>query len=203
MFDLGNNTWAFYIVVRPIINDEASLGFLFYEMLKIYLEGPGSLPDVAIHYSDFSDWLLKTSDRRAELREQHLQFWSERLDNTQPLHLTLATPSHRELAPVTLIEAKIDAGQLEQHSKLVTSVASTAFAGFFTAHNILLHKYSGQSTFAIGTAVTQRNLPTLTNVLGLFANMLPIKTVTDETQTFTEYLQGFKTSLLTLLGTTK
>ena len=44
------------------IIDEASLGVFFYEMFKAYLEGPGNLPDVAIHYSDFSDWFLKTSE---------------------------------------------------------------------------------------------------------------------------------------------
>lgn len=200
MFDLGDNLWAFNIVVHHIIIDEASLGVFFYEMFKVYLEGSGSLPDVAIHYSDFSDWLLETSERRAELREEHLQFWSERLDETQPLHLTLATPSDCELAPVTQIEAKIGVGPLEQYLKFITSIAATPFAGFFAAYNILLHKYSGQSTFVIGTAVTQRNLPMLANVVGFFANMLPIKTVVDETQTFTEYLQEFKTSLIACLA---
>lgn len=200
MFDLGGNMWAFNIIVHHIIIDEASLGVFFYEMFKIYLKGPGSLPDVVIHYIDFSDWLLKTSERRAELREQHLQFWLERLDDIQPLHLTLATPSGRELAPITQIEAKISIGALEQYLKLITSVAATPFAGFFAAYNILLHKYSSQSTFVIGTAVTQRNLPILTNVIGFFANMLPIKTVVDETQTFTDYLKEFKTSLVACLA---
>lgn len=199
MFDLGDNTWAFNIVVHHIIVDAASLGIFFYEMFKLYLDGPGSLPDVAIHYSDFSDWLSKTSERRAELREQHLRSWSERLDDTQLLHLTLATPSNHELAPVTQIEAKIGVGPLEQYLKLITSVAVTPFAGFFAAYNILLHKYSGQSTFVIGTAVTQRNLSMLSNVIGFFANMLPIKTVVDETQTFAEYLQEFKTTLIACL----
>ena len=200
MFDIGDNVWAFNIIVHHIIIDEASLGIFFYEMFKVYLEGPGSLPDVAIHYSDFSDWLLKTSERRAELREQHLQFWSESLDGTQPLHLTLATPSDRELTPVTQIEAKIGVGPLEEYLRLITSVAATPFAGFFAAYNVLLHKYSGQSTFVIGTAVTQRNLPMLTNVIGFFANMLPIKTVIDESQTFLEYLKEFKSSLIACLA---
>ncbi|KAI9458237.1 putative nonribosomal peptide synthetase, partial [Boletus coccyginus] len=200
MFDLGNNIWAFSIVVHHIIIDEASLGVFFYEMFKVYLEGRRSLPDVAIHYSDFSEWYLKPSERRAELHAQHLQFWSERLDNTQTLHLTLATPSDRELAPVTQIEAKIGVGPLEEYLKFITSVAATPFAGFFAAYNILLHKYSGQSAFVIGTAVTQRNLLILTNVIGFFSNMLPINTVVDETQTFAEYLQEFKTSLIACLA---
>ncbi|KAG6370991.1 hypothetical protein JVT61DRAFT_10706 [Boletus reticuloceps] len=78
---------------------------------------------------------------------------------------------------------------------LITSVGTTPFAGFFVAYNVL-HKYSGQSTFVIGTAVTQRNL---SNFTGFFANMLPIKTI-NETQTFTEYLKEFKTSLISCLA---
>ncbi|KAF9228933.1 putative nonribosomal peptide synthetase [Gyrodon lividus] len=196
MFDLGGGDWAFNIVIHHIIIDEASLGVFFYELFKIYLNGPGSLPDVPIHYSDFGDWLQKTSERRAELREEHLKFWAENLEETQPLHLTLATPSDRELAPVTQLEAKIGVGALQQYTKVINAAAATPFAGFFAAYNVLLHKYSDQASFVVGTAVTQRNLPMLTNVVGFFANMLPIKTVIDETKTFTEYLRQFKDALI-------
>ncbi|EGN96334.1 hypothetical protein SERLA73DRAFT_9930, partial [Serpula lacrymans var. lacrymans S7.3] len=76
----------------------------------------------------------------------------------------------------------------------------TPFAGFFAAYNILLHKYSAQSSFVVGTAVTQRNLAMLSNVIGFFANMLPIKTDIDEDQTFSEYLVKFKDSLIACLS---
>ncbi|KAI6098831.1 putative nonribosomal peptide synthetase [Pisolithus croceorrhizus] len=197
MFDLGDGDWAFNVVIHHIIIDEASLGVFFYELFQIYLNGPGSLPEVPIHYSDFSDWLSKTLERRADLREDHLKFWVENLRETQPLHLTLATPSDGELAPVTQIEAKIGVGALEHYTKVINATTATPFAGFFAAYNILLHKYSaGQSSFVVGTAVTQRNLPMLTNVVGFFANMLPIKTVIDETKTFAEYLSEFKNALI-------
>jgi hypothetical protein len=200
MFDLGGGDWAFNIVIHHIIIDEASLGVFFYELFKIYLNGPGSLPEVPIHYSDFSDWLQKTSERRAELRDDHLKFWAERLEETQPLHLTLATPSDRELAPVTQLEAKIGVGALQQYTKVINAAAATPFAGFFAAYNVLLHKYSDQASFVVGTAVTQRNLPMLTEVVGFFANMLPIKTVIDDTKTFTEYLVQFKDTLIACLA---
>ncbi|KIN95860.1 hypothetical protein M404DRAFT_1007133, partial [Pisolithus tinctorius Marx 270] len=75
-----------------------------------------------------------------------LKFWAENLQETQPLHLTLATPSDQELAPVTQIEAKIGVGALEHYTKVINATTATPFAGFFAAYNILLHKYSaGQS----------------------------------------------------------
>ncbi|KAG9316161.1 hypothetical protein JVU11DRAFT_3844 [Chiua virens] len=139
-----------------------------------------------------------THEARAEPREQHLQFWAEKLDSTEPLHFTLATPSDHELAPVTQIEARIGVGPFKRYMKLITSVAATPFAGLFAAYN-LLHKYSGQSTFVVGTAITHCNLLMLTNVIGFFANMLPIKTTVNKTQTFADYLKDFKTALISCL----
>ncbi|EIW85840.1 hypothetical protein CONPUDRAFT_80229 [Coniophora puteana RWD-64-598 SS2] len=200
MFDLGAGDWAFNIVIHHIIIDEASLGVFFYELFHIYLNGPGALPEVSIHYSDFSDWLEKTSERRAELKEDHLKFWAGNLQETQPLHLTLATPSDKELAPMTQIEARIGVGALEQYSKIITAATATPFAGFFAAYNVLLHKYSDQNSFVVGTAVTQRNLAMLQSVIGFFANMLPIKTVVDESQSFIDYLRTFKDALISCLA---
>ena len=39
----------------------------------------------------------------------------------------------------------------------------------------------------------------LTNVIGFFANMLPVKTEIDETKTFSEYLIEFKNTLIACL----
>ncbi|KAF9235823.1 hypothetical protein BU15DRAFT_77543 [Melanogaster broomeanus] len=78
--------------------------------------------------------------------------------------------------------------------------AATPFAGFFVAYDILLHRYSDQPSFVVCTAVMQRDLSMLTNVVGFFANMLPIKTVTDETKTFAEYLGQLKQSPMVCLS---
>ncbi|KAH7927995.1 putative nonribosomal peptide synthetase [Leucogyrophana mollusca] len=199
MFNLGGGDWAFSVITHHIIIDEASIGVFFYELSRIYSGGPGVLPDVPIHYSDFSDWLKKTSERRSELREEHLKFWAVKLQETQPLHLALAT-FPEQLAPITQVEATIGVGALEQYTKVILAATVTPFAGFFAAYNILLYKYSDQSSFVVGTAVSQRkNLAMLSNVIGFFANMLPIKTEIDEGETFAEYLLRFKDSLITCL----
>ncbi|KAL4070679.1 amino acid adenylation [Scleroderma citrinum] len=170
-------------MIHHIIIDEASLGVFFYDFFHIYLNGPGSLPKVPIHYSNFSNWLLKTSECHAELHGDHPKFWAQNLQVIQSLHLTLATPFDWELAPITQIEAKIGIGALEYYMKVINTATATPFAGFFAAYNILLHK----------------NLPMLTNVIGFFTNMLPVKTKIDETKTFSEYLIEFKNTLIACL----
>ncbi|EIW85668.1 amino acid adenylation [Coniophora puteana RWD-64-598 SS2] len=199
MFDLGGDNWAFNIVIHHIIIDEASLGTFFYELFSLYIKGAGTLPEVQYHYSDFCEWLGETAEKREELRDEHLQYWAEYLQETQPLHLTLATPSERELAPVTQIDAKISESALESFVKVIQGANATQFAGFFAAYNILLHKYSDQNSFVVGTAVTQRNVPALSNVIGFFANMLPVKTEINDQDSFEQYLGQFKDNVLACL----
>ena len=162
------------------------------------MNGPGSLPEIPIHYSDFSDWLSKTSEHCAELRKEHLKFWAQNLQEMHPLHLTLATPSDCELAPITPIEARI---ALELYANLINAASATRVAGFFAACNVLLHKYSsGQPSFVVSIAAMQRNLPMLTDIVGFFANMLPVKTEIDETKTFLEYFVEFKNTSIACLA---
>ncbi|KAI6028480.1 hypothetical protein F5J12DRAFT_910554 [Pisolithus orientalis] len=74
-----------------------------------------------------------------------MKFWAGNLQEAQPLHLTFATPSDLELAPVTQIEAKIGIGALDHYTEVINASTAASFAGFFAVYNIL-HKYSaGQS----------------------------------------------------------
>ncbi|KAH9923014.1 putative nonribosomal peptide synthetase [Amylocystis lapponica] len=200
MYKLGGGTYAFSVVIHHIIIDETSLGVFFYELFMLYLHGIDSLQPVHYHYSDFSDWFLRTASRRTELRDAQLQFWADTLNDVQPLHLTLAKPSDVEYCSVTQIEGSIDPEALTQYRKLISSASVTEFAGFFAVYNILLHKYSSQSNFAVGTPVTQRSLPQLEDVMGFFSNILPIRTTIDEEQTFVDYLAAFKDILMDSLA---
>ncbi|EMD32324.1 PKS/NRPS enzyme [Gelatoporia subvermispora B] len=200
MYRLGGGAYSFSVIIHHIIIDEASLGMFFYELFALYLHGIGSLSPMSYHYSDFSDWFIRTADRRAELRDSQLQYWTQTLSDVQPLHLTLAKPSDVERCSVTQIEGSIDPEALAQYHKLITAASVTNFAGFFAVYNVLLHKYSSQKNFVVGTAVTQRSLPQLQDVMGFFANILPIKTVIDEDQTFLEYLASFKAVLMDSLA---
>ncbi|KAF9219105.1 putative nonribosomal peptide synthetase [Gyrodon lividus] len=199
-FDLGGSTWALTIIIHHIIIDEASVALFFSELLYLYLNGASSLPDMKIHYSDFSDWLVRTSPHCEELKREQLKFWSELLHDLEPLHCSLATPSDEPLATITQIDTSISEDVLNRFSVISRDAHATTFAVFFAVYNVLLHKYSSQTTFAVGTAVTQRTLPSLSNVIGMFANVLPIKTTIREDESFVDYLARFKETLMACLA---
>lgn len=178
------------------IMDERSLATFFYELFTLYFRGFDSIPPPRLHYSDFSDWLLRTTDSHNWLRNKHLEFWAESLKDVQTLQLSLATPSSELLSPVTHIEAKIDPRTLERYHAVLREARVMPFAGFFAVYNLLLFKYSSQASFVVGTPTPQPNLPELAKVVGFFTNILPIKTTINVDQTFSQYLAAFNADLM-------
>ena len=196
MYKLGGESYAFHITAHHIMTDETSFGVFFYELFQLYVHGIDSLPPVQLHYSDFSDWLIRTADRRAELRDEQIKYWDQKLQGVQPLVLTLAKPSEVERSPVTQIEGCINSEALKRYSDYITSTSATPFAAFFAVYNLLLYKYSAQNSFVVGTAVTQRSMAQLQEIIGFFANMLPIRTTIEDDMTFAEYLNLFRQGLV-------
>ena len=200
MFDLGRGAYGFNITVHHITTDETSLGIFFCDLFQLYTHGTDSLPSVQLHYSDFSDWLIRTSDRRVELRNEQLKYWSKKLDGVQPLILTLAKPSEAEQCPITQIEGQIDSSALKRYNDYISTTSATPFAAFFAAYNLLLYKYSAQNSFIVGTAVTQRSMAQLQEVIGFFASMLPIRTTLNKENSFADYLETFRSDFVTDLS---
>jgi non-ribosomal peptide synthetase component F len=175
--------------------DQASLGLIYREVIALYHNGLDSLEPQDMHFSDFSDWLLHTSDHRAELQKKQREFWTETLKDVQPTYLLSSTPSEEPLSDLTEIEATLDASTLALCHSLVKEVGATLSEGFFAVYNSLLYHHSSQETMVVGTTFTQRNTAQLANVVGPLTTFLPIKTTVDPNQTFQEYFTGFRADL--------
>ncbi|KAF9236617.1 hypothetical protein BU15DRAFT_76826 [Melanogaster broomeanus] len=155
---LGGSNWSFIIDIHHIIIADHSL----------VLEG---LPEVPIHYSGFSDWFQKTSERRAELREEHLKFYATRSQDRgigalqQPTKEINAAPLHR--------------------SRGSSSPTTSSFTGTPTSH---------LSSSAL-------RLCNVTSPCSQTSSVsLPIKTFTNETKTLAEYMGQLKQSPMVCLS---
>jgi len=201
IFALGGGSYVLNITVHYVVTDETSLVIFLRDILQLYTQGPGSLPPVQFHYSDVSDWLIRTADRRAELRDEQLKYWSRKLDGVQPLVLTLTTPFGVEQNPrLTQIKDQIDSSALKRYNDYITTTSATSFAAFFAAYNVLLYKHSTQNSFVVGTAVTQHPVTQLQEVVGFFTSALPVRTTIQDETTFAEYLEAFRSDLATDLS---
>ena len=175
--------------------DQASLGLIYFEVVSLYRNGLDSLDAQDMHFSDFSDWLFRTSDHRAELQKAQREFWTETLKDVQPTYLLSPTPSEEPLSDLTEIEATVDATTLALCHSLMKEIGAKPSEGFFAVYNTLLYHYSSQETMVVGTTFTQRKTTQLANVVGPLTTSLPIKTTVDPNQTFQEYFTSFRADL--------
>ena len=165
-------------VMHHIASDGWSTSVLIREMLAAYdALGTGkrpSWPSLPIAYADFAAWQRR---RAAEPSfEQRIQYWVERLT---PLPLTLempadkprpVKPSHRGARIAFELEPEIVQGM----RALAARAQSTPFMAYLAAYAVLLHRWSGQDTFAVGVPVSGRENSATQGLIGCFLNLLPV-----------------------------
>ena len=164
----------FCFVVDHIVADGISVGLLFAEMLLLYREHVGgvaaALPPLPLQYLDHVHWqqAVFASGALAE----HLVYWKQQLRGLPPV---LSLPTDR---PRPRVQTHRGARRLELlPDALLVELRATArregvtlYMLMLAAFEILLHRYSGEDDFAVGTVVGARDRAEIERVVGFFAN---------------------------------
>jgi amino acid adenylation domain-containing protein len=207
-FDLGNGPllWAtlvvlsaqehvFLLTIHHAAIDAWSLEIFANELETLYGYFSGAhrstLPEPAIQYADFAVW-QRQSIRGAVLEEQ-LAYWRGQLAGLQEMELPTA-PSRRSrrshagacydfnLAPGL-------AGLLRETARCE---GVTLLMAAMAAVKALLYRYSGQSDIAIGTPIAGRNRAELEGLIGLFLNMIVLRTTVSGALGFQSLLRSVR-----------
>ncbi|MET0236754.1 MAG: amino acid adenylation domain-containing protein, partial [Kibdelosporangium sp.] len=167
----------------------AVLGRELGELYSAHVRGvPAALPELAIQYADYARW---QADRvRGELGERQLDYWRRALDGIRPV---LALPTDFPYPTRATYRAKrvsrtLPAGPTAAVRALSRRHGVTLFTTLLAAFGVVLHKCSGQETFAIGTLTSGRDRAEVANLVGLFANTVPIAADLSGNPTFAECL---------------
>ena len=213
--NLGNNKWNLSLVFHDMsvsfftpsffvprlnalenrsIMDDASFGIVLNELFVLYHNGFNSLSPQLVQFSDFSDWFF--NDRRIGSREGQQKVSTEILKDIQPLNLGVSNTNNTPLSDIAQVEAKIDNTVISQYLTFMDQSGSTPSDGFFAAFSVLLYRLSLQTSFVMGTPVSQRRISRLANVVGPITNILPITTTILGDQSFHDYFSAFKSNLL-------
>ncbi len=193
------------VSVHHIVFDGWSEGVLFRELNRFYKltcdpSADNQPPDLAIQYSDYAHWQQQRLDGEEFARE--LSYWKKQLAGAPPvLDLSIARPrpARRSFAGRTNFTS-ISSLQQMQIEELGTREGATLFMTLMAAFQLLLHRYSGQDDIVVGTAVANRNHPVLTELIGFFANTLPLRVNLAGTSTFQGLLQQVKRAMLDLFA---
>jgi len=169
------------LVQHHVISDGWSLGILIRDLLALYrafLQGgdpSGALPALPIQYADYALWQRQWLS--GERLERPLAVWRRRLgDLPSPLEL----PADRSRPPLKSSRGAarplhLSAAEMDGVSSLAREEGATPYMVLMTVLQVLLYRYTGQTVFAIGSAVANRNRPELKDLIGFFINTLALR----------------------------
>ncbi len=184
-----------------IISDDASSGILVSELLTVYgafaRGAPFPLAELPVQYADFAVWQRRWL--RGEVLRSQLDYWSRRLDGGKVPLLALPTDrprpkiqGHRGGA-ATLPFPPATAQRLRE---LARAEGVTLFMVLVAGLEVLLHRYSGQEDFTLGTPITSRSRQELESLVGIFTNTLVLRADPSGDPSFRELLQRVRTDAL-------
>jgi len=149
---------------------------------------PSPLEEVPVEYADYVVWLRERM--KGPLFTRELAYWMRQLHGA-PHIAQLPTdrprpqvPSHRGATQSRLVSARLAEKLREVGHRQGASLFMTLLTGF----NILLHRYSGEKDLVVGIAVANRSRPELEGLIGLFTNLLVLRTQLNGTESFNDVL---------------
>lgn len=186
----NNQTATLLVDMHHSISDGSSIDILLKELSKLY--NGRTLEDNPITYKDFSEW-EKMHFLSSEFTESE-KFWLEQFQDELPV-LHMPTTFER---PVTQsfegnsFHFEIDKKLKNKIAKLSKDLGITPYMFLLASYYVLLYKYTNQENIIIGTPVTGRNLPELSNVFGMFVNSLPLRANLKSNSSFKTFLNHIK-----------
>jgi len=179
------------MTLHHIISDGWSAGVMVHEMARLYeaerTGQPSPLPSLPVQYADYALWQLEQMRGAALKAEQ--AWWREALAEVPVLQLPVDRPrpplqtyDGERLpfaVPKPLSDALVAVGRRE---------GATPFMVLMAAWQALLHAYSGQEDFAVGTAVAGRDRPEAEPLIGCFINSIALRADLSGDPAFSEVL---------------
>ncbi|MCP4217479.1 MAG: amino acid adenylation domain-containing protein [bacterium] len=170
-----------------IISDAASQGLLVRDFLRLYYGE--ELPPPALQYKDYSQWL--NSDRELHSLQKQEQYWLETLEGDIPLLVLPADYLYPEFRNYQggQVTFHIDEEPSEKLKELGLEHNATLFMVTLALYYILLAKLSDMEDIIVGSIVEGRSHADLTEIIGVFVNMLALRSFPSQDKTFLSFLR--------------
>ena len=187
---------ALLLTMHHIASDGWSLGVLVHELSTLYAayvqDQPSPLSELPVQYVDYAIWQRQRI--QGDVQQEQLQYWSEQLlgappqlelptDRMRPAVETFKGAELRFELSATLSGALKELGQQE---------GATLFMVFLAAYQVLLSRWSGQQDIVVGSPIAGRRNREIEGLIGLFVNMLVLRTDLSGDLTFRHLMQRVK-----------
>lgn len=201
LIQLGDTDYRFYITLHHSIFDGFTLYQIFlpelHALYSAYANGqPSPLPILPVQYADYAQW--QRSAYNEESLSSQLEYWRQQLVGA-PTSIELPFDHHRPSLSTyrgTTCQFTLSATLSDALRNLCREVDITLYMLLLAAFSVLLCRYSGQDDLLIGTAAGGRNLPEVQGLMGVFINMLVMRTHPEGKLSFREFLQQVRAATI-------
>ncbi|HKJ39533.1 MAG TPA: condensation domain-containing protein, partial [Anaerolineales bacterium] len=183
-----------------IVTDFWSMTVLAREILASYEANKNnevlSLPPLTARYADYVRW--QTDMLASAQGNQHWEYWQNELAGELPA-LNLPTDRPRTAMQTYRGDSQhifMDGELTEQLKALAQEQGSTLFMTLLTAFQTLLHRYSNQDEFIVGSVTAGRSHAELSGLVGYFINPIALKADFSANLSFREALQSVRKTTL-------
>ncbi|MEH1955421.1 amino acid adenylation domain-containing protein [Nostoc sp.] len=222
ILQLDDKSYQLLVTLHHIIADGWSIGILLKELAALYdafstgkvcLHSrsvsqtdatPTPLPELPIQYRDFVNWQRQCLDGESATRtlrdriQPKLTYWKQKLSGELTV---LNLPTDRPRSPVQTFkgaQAKLVLSQTltKELKNFSRHVGVTLFMTLLTAFKTLLYRYTGQTDILVGSPIANRNRAEVELLIGLFVNVLVLRTDLSGDLSFQELLARVKSTAL-------
>jgi natural product biosynthesis luciferase-like monooxygenase protein len=191
LLQLDHTEHVLLLTMHHIVSDGWSIGIFIRELSTLYEafsaqqrddHGGSPLPALPIQYADFAHWQQRwlqegEGDHASSSLQTQLAYWKQQLagelaplklqpDRPRPAVQTFRGARYPLALSATLTEALKTLSQREEATLFVTLLA---------AFKVLLHRYTGQTDIIIGSPIASRTEREVQGLIGLFVNMLVVR----------------------------
>ncbi|MEU6113069.1 amino acid adenylation domain-containing protein [Streptomyces sp. NPDC047117] len=188
LFSTAPRDHVLLLVIHHIVTDGWSMDLLHQELAELYeahtRQRPAELRDLAYQYADFAAW--EQSDADGGIFAEDLAYWQQQLagapqvidlpaDMPRPGERTYAGGCHRFAVPPAVVS------RIEQVAR---DCEASTFQVLFAAYQLLLARWTGRPDLIVGSVAANRRSAATEPIIGLFANVLPVRGHIDESESF-------------------
>ncbi len=181
------------LVIHQMIFDGGSMRILSLELeecYRAYSQGRSpQLQPMPLRYVDFAQWQRQTL--QGEPLERALSFWRSQFEKRyEPLRLATDYPRRNEgVTPGVQLPFVLPQWLMTGLKHLAHDYGVTPFAALLGSFQAFLGLCAGQNDVLTLVSVAARNQPQLRKMLGLFANVLPMRLNFGASSNFAQLLE--------------
>jgi tyrocidine synthetase-3 len=190
LIQLKDKKYLLEIDMHHIVTDGVSMEILRKELMELY--NSEQLAPIKIQYKDYVVW--QRSKKVKEAIDKQKGFWLKNFAGEIPvvnLPLDFKRPTIKRFDGDRIFFT-VDSRLTHRLNRLAEHSEATLYMVLLAVYFILLSTFDNPGDIVVGSPVTGRKHADLHNIIGMFVNMLAIKSRPAAEKTFREFLEEVK-----------